>query len=463
MLDVVMVGPFPERPSLIRGGVQASVYGLARALSRRSVARVSVLSLPVKAAAEATVTTQTEGGIEVTRLTIPYKFFASIIVHLPLAMRKIRRLHRPIVHVHGTGLFQASLLALLRLKRIPVVWTLHGITEKEAWQRYREHRTAANFLRHRLYRLVERFSLRISPVLIFDTPYVLAEVPPTGNDVHVIPQGIFTEEFAGLPREPRDPPPLVLSLGVLSLRKGHHLTLEAFARVKAEVPAARLVIAGTVTDPNYHRHLQARTRELGLGDSVDILVDLPRHEIVALLGRGHVFALHSQEESQGIALCEALAAGLPVVATRVGGIPHVVEDGKSGILVPYGDVPGFAEAIIELLSDPTRHARMAGHARASATRFDWDTIAGQMEWVYANAHDPRRRSEAEMEDTIQDHVRAGWTFDAPYGATGVLTSPHDPECTIVVNARDRRIDLSPKIAMTLADRIEFARPAAPRS
>ena len=311
---------------------------------------MSVLSLPVKAAAEATVTTQTEGGIEVTRLTIPYKFFASIIVHLPLAMRKIRRLHRPIVHVHGTGLFQASLLALLRLKRIP--------RRLDPARHHREGglRPIASIGRLPISslppdRLVDG-SLRISPVLIFDTPYVLAEVPPTGNDVHVIPQGIFTEEFAGLPREPREPPPLVLSLGVLSLRQRAPSNAGSLRPGQAEVPAARLVIAGTVTDPNYHRHLPGPRHELGLGDSVDILVDLPRHEIVALLGRGHVFALHSQEESKESPCAKRWLPACPSSQPALAASPTSSRR-ESGILVPYGEVPGFAEAIIELLSDPT--------------------------------------------------------------------------------------------------------------
>jgi glycosyltransferase involved in cell wall biosynthesis len=441
MLDVVMIGPFPADPSVIKGGVQASVYGLSRTLQKRSdIGGVDVFSIPVKAD-KTPLHSATVEGIAVTYLNAPYRFLISLIIHVSLVFRTIRRKRNPVVHVHGTGLFQAVLLICLRIRRTPLVWTLHGITEKETLEILRRHRTIGNLLRNLLYTFLERVSLRIAPFTIVDTPYVEQELAPTRNKLYVIPQGIFADEFTGLPHERPDPPE-VLSIGVLSPRKGHHLTLEAFPRIKPKLPTARLIIAGASPQPDYVQSLNDRSAELGLTDSVEIRVDLPRTEILALLGRSHVFALHSQEESQGIALCEALAAGLPVVATRVGGIPFVVDDQQNGFLVPYGDIQAFADTIILLLTEESRHAQMSARAKVSADRFNWTRIANEVFKIYELARtnaDQYARQIADCEGVIQEYVRAGWTWNH---SEGLLTDPHDNECIIHVDMLTQNVALS---------------------
>lgn len=385
MIDVLMVGPFPEDVNIIKGGVQASVYGLSRALKARGdVGTVRGISLPITSGADAPLRTMRHDGMDITYLNAPLGFLASAVVYLPLLLRALRGLKQPVVHVHGTGLFQCVLLALLRLKRTPCVWTLHGITEKETWQRYCARRSLANKGRYVLYRFLERASLRIAPVVLVDTPYVQREIAHLRRDVQVLAQGIFMQEFAQISVLPRLAP-LVVSLGVLDPRKGHHLTLEAFARVRKNRPDARLVIAGAPTVPAYHALLKERIAALGLQACVELRLNAPRVDIIALLGQAQIFALHSQEESQGIALCEALAAGLPVVATRVGGIPFVVEDGGDGTLVEYGDVDAFARVMEALLTDEALRARMSARARVAALRFDWERIANEVVRLYSDS------------------------------------------------------------------------------
>jgi glycosyltransferase involved in cell wall biosynthesis len=382
MIDVIMIGPFPEDPAFIKGGVQASVYGLSKALLLQpGIRSVQVVASPIKATTEP-VRMATVEGLKVTYLNAPYRFLVSSIVHLPHVLRLVKGCTRPVVHIHGTGLFQFALLASLRLLRVGCVWTLHGITEKETLQRYRERQSLSNFGRYLLYRFLERTSLRITPFIIVDTPYVREAIPPVGAPVHVIPQGIFTQEFkTAATRDPN----LILSLGVLDPRKGHHLTLQAFDSLRNVLPHAKLVIAGAPTTPSYIRSLQEQVKALGLESRVEIAINRPRGDIVAWLGSARILALHSQEESQGIALCEALAAGLPIVATRVGGIPFVVGDGKDGLLVSYGDVTGFAECMTHLLTDNQLCAQMSEQAHRSARRFDWNQVAAEVVALYDKA------------------------------------------------------------------------------
>ncbi len=382
--NVIMVGQFPENSALIKGGVQASTYGLARALQLQPhLARsLDVLALPLKP--QTSATHRVIDGITANFLSAPYKFLASSIVHLPNTMRLIRSRPTPVVHVHGTGLFQAILCALARLKRIPLVWTLHGITEKENFMQWQAHPSLINGARYLLYRFLERGMLRLTPDIIVDTPYVRHEVPPTQNRVHIIPQGIFMDELTSERTKPRDPY-LVLSLGVMAPRKGHHHLIESFALLRQRVPQARLVIAGALAIPEYARLLEQTAQKLGISDAVAIRVNLPRSEILDLLGRASIFALHSEEESQGIALCEAMAVGLPIVATRIGGIPFVVDENNNGFLTSFGDIARFADAMARLLTDADLRDRMSIAACKGSARFDWLNIAVEVAKVYGLA------------------------------------------------------------------------------
>ena len=378
MPNVLIIGSFPENPALIKGGVQSSVYGLARALKTRSdTSRVKVLSLPSQGALSPKVKSANVYGIDVTYLRA-WRYLATSLIHLPYILGQIRKNYSPVVHIHGTGALQTALIAVLRFRPVKSVWTLHGITEKETLQRYRNTRKLSCLARHWFYKAMERFSLKIAAHVIVDTPYVREEIAHKGN-VSVIPQGVFGTEFAHAQERHE---PLVVSVGVFSPRKGHHFTIEAFVEIKKRLPEARLVIAGTVTDAAYHKRLKALIKQHSLSDHVELATNMHRAKLAALLARARVFALHSEEESQGIALCEALAAGLPVVATRTGGIPYVVTDGKDGLLVPYRDVKRFAASILFLLTEHGTYQKMSANAKAAGSRFDWNRVSDDVVKVY---------------------------------------------------------------------------------
>ena len=378
---IIMIGPFPDDPLLIKGGVQASVCGLSLSLKEQDC-DVKAISLPTKPGT--LKTERTVESIPVSYLNAPYGFLASSAVYLPEIMRAINQAKSPIIHIHGTGLLQAILCLMLKFKSCHAIWTLHGITAKETWQRFRKKKSAGNFGRVLFYTLLEQICLRSAAEIIVDTTYVAQELVGTGRQFHVIPQGIFPKELQALQNAQREKP-VILSLGVISPRKGHHLTLEAFARVRQEIPAAKLVIAGAFTDSAYFEHLRNCILKHGLSQHVDVHVNLPRSEILRLLNDARLLALHSQEESQGIALCEALAAGLPVVATQVGGIPHVVSDGQDGILTAYGDTTAFAAAIVKLLNDQELYTRMSRQAALNSQRFDWNAVAARILQIYESA------------------------------------------------------------------------------
>jgi glycosyltransferase involved in cell wall biosynthesis/peptidoglycan/xylan/chitin deacetylase (PgdA/CDA1 family) len=144
----------------------------------------------------------------------------------------------------------------------------------------------------------------------------------------------------------------------LSPEKGIDRLLDAFAGVLRARPDARLSIAG---DGPSRPLLEAHARELNLGTAVEFLGF--RQEVAPVLADLDVFVLPSLTEGVPLALLEAMAAGLPAVATAVGGVPEVVEDGSSGILVAPGDAPALERTVLGLLAAPEQRAALGANAR----------------------------------------------------------------------------------------------------
>jgi len=379
LLDIVVVGPFPEDESFIRGGVQASVYGLSMTLARRNDVRsVTVMSTPIDRRAESKRITGAR--FTVVHLDVPWRFMSSSVLHLRRIVREASALQNPVFHIHGTGLLSAALCLTLSLKRLPYVFTLHGLAEKETWDQLCRHRSLRNFVHYAYFRFLERLLLRIAPRVIVDTAYV-AQAVRRKRGVHVVPQGIFADELSKA-RSPGPRRDMIMSVGAFSPRKGHDRLLEAFKRVRARHSMTELVIVGAIQDQEYFEKLTKRVADFEFSDAVSLHPDAAREKIVALLNQANLFALHSQEESQGIALCEALAAGLPIVATDVGGIPYVVTHGKDGILVSFGDTVAFSDALSALLTDESRRAEMSAEARRNCIRFDWNNIVDAIVALY---------------------------------------------------------------------------------
>lgn len=178
------------------------------------------------------------------------------------------------------------------------------------------------------------------------------------SSVTVIPLGW---EGDPRPRVEDDRPPTVVCVAHFRPEKGHAVLLEAFGVVRDQLPDARLVLVGRgELESAVRRQIQA----LGLGANVDLTG--PVDDVWAVLARADVFALPSLSEAYGIAVAEAMAAGLPVVASAVGGVPELVTEGVTGALFPAGDHQALARHLISLLASPVRSRQMGDAARAAA-------------------------------------------------------------------------------------------------
>jgi glycosyltransferase involved in cell wall biosynthesis len=159
--------------------------------------------------------------------------------------------------------------------------------------------------------------------------------------------------------------PTVLFLSNLRAGKGLFTLLDALAAVVARVPTARARIAGPWQDPATEARFRDVVDRRGLADHVEHVGPVYGEDKLRFLASGHVFAFPSHQDNAPNVVLEAMRQALPVVATRVGGVPFMVADGVTGRLVPPGDAEALAAALVELLADPARAAEMgqAGRAR----------------------------------------------------------------------------------------------------
>jgi glycosyltransferase involved in cell wall biosynthesis len=205
-----------------------------------------------------------------------------------------------------------------------------------------------------------------------------------------IPAKAECRTFFGLPPEAA----LVGSVGRLVPIKNHIGLLEAFRLVRAEVPNAHLAIAG---EGALRERIVSKSRELGIADAFSIIE--PTSSIEMFYGALDVFALSSISEGLPLTLLESFAAGVPVVATGVGGVPEVIDHGENGYLVPGTDgrpdggspppagiVQELAERIAGLLSDPGAASRLGENGRMKVHRlFTAERMVEKMHVIYDNA------------------------------------------------------------------------------
>ncbi|MEE9257434.1 MAG: glycosyltransferase, partial [bacterium] len=170
---------------------------------------------------------------------------------------------------------------------------------------------------------------------------------------------------------------LVISVGRLDPIKGHGTLIDAFAQVLLHRPEARLLLAG---DGELREAYERRAKELKIHRRVHFLGW--REDVSDLLEAVDLFALPSLNEGMGRAAVEAMAAGLAVVATKVGGLPLIVDEGKTGLLVPPEDAGALAATIVHILSSPEARRAMGEAGRRKAAAFSEDAMVEKIESLY---------------------------------------------------------------------------------
>ncbi len=297
-------------------------------------------------------------------------------------VRLFRRERPAIVHTHTSKAGALGRLAAW-IARVPVlVHTPHGHV-------YYGHFGKA---RSWLFLLIERMLARGTTSMIALTEAEredhLTQHVGSREAFAVIPSGIDVERFRRAAAGARpsgatypDGAFVIGSVGWLTPVKGHAVLIEALARLKPTHPTAHLLLIGS---GGLRDDLIKLAAKLGVASSVDLLG--MRADVPECLGAMHCFVLPSLNEGMGRALVEAMAAARPVVASRVGGIPAIVEDRRTGLLVPPGDAEALAAAIAEVIARP-EWARALGQAARERIdeRFSVPAMVRAVEAVYDEA------------------------------------------------------------------------------
>lgn len=268
---------------------------------------------------------------------------------------------RRAVLLHGHGLRWTPLFAAASVAAgLPLVITLHNLVPRLS--------LPLGILLRAAFRRA-RFVIAVSQAVADSARTVVGD---PGRLV-VIPNGVDMARFAEKTLPAQNAARVALSLDLdapvavcvarLSPEKEVGTFLEAAALTLTRMPEARFLVAG---DGPLRAALDHQVRILGLQKKARLLG--MREDVPLLLAASDVLCLPSREEGLGIAALEAMAAGLPVVATRVGGLPEVVAEGETGLLVPARDPAALAAALESLLTNPTRARALgtAGRARAAA-------------------------------------------------------------------------------------------------
>ena len=198
--------------------------------------------------------------------------------------------------------------------------------------------------------------------------------------LRMIPNAVDTDRFHS--REPAaaapsDDVPCVVYVGRLRTVKGVYVLLDAWAEVVRQVPA-RLLIAGDGPEGD---GLVARAAELGITDSIEFMGAVD--DVPSVHARGVIYAQPSFQEGMPNSVLEAMASGLPVVATQISGNVDLVFEDDNGLLVPSGDAPAMARALVTLLKDPARAHRMGLRSRERVTRrYGLDAVIGELIAIY---------------------------------------------------------------------------------
>jgi phosphatidyl-myo-inositol alpha-mannosyltransferase len=357
----------------VPGGVGNHVRALAGEL-RRAGHRVDILAPAERPVAEPGFVGL--GG----SVAVPYNGSVARIAFGPRTLVRVRRAVArggyDLLHVHEPLSPSAGLLAVLSSGRnLPVVGTFHANLDRSL-----ALEAATPLLRRVDDRLAARIAVSASARDTWQRRF--------GGTMAVVPNGVAPEFFASpKPLEGwKQDGPTILFVGRLEPRKGLEYLVRAFLRLKPAFPRLRLLVVGR-DDRGQQPKAMAMVPPRLRPDLV-FVGSVPQADLPSWYASADVFCAPSLGgESFGIVLAEAMAVGLPVVCSDIGGYRDVVRDGTDGLLVPPRDPEALAEALAGLLDNPARLAAMGEAAAAAARRYAWEVVAGQVAEVYRTALD----------------------------------------------------------------------------
>jgi glycosyltransferase involved in cell wall biosynthesis len=367
-LRIVMMVQFPSKPGVVTGGVEGVGFSLVTALRRIEGVTVEVVS-PIARASLAAARAAMPDVRWIANSRLP-GFLDYWSIQRWRLHKRISELNPDITHFHGAagwavGFKGASVL------------TIHGIVERDALF------TGKAFprLRSQIMRCVETYARRRMRDVILISPYLATEI---GKDLigkkwpieNPIDESWF--KVARAPESNR-----VLYVGRISVRKNVDGLLRAFAKVVQGNASAKLILAGGPEEAEFEAACLQFIDNNNLRSNVEFLGNIERRSLIEEMRRAACLVLVSHQETAPLVIEEAMAAGVPVIASDVCGHPFMIRSGETGYLVNRFDEAQIAERIGHLLMDEAHNRAMGEKARQDAiVRFHPDAVANATLAVY---------------------------------------------------------------------------------
>lgn len=350
-LKLAMVTLYPERDGMITGGVEGAAQCLVTGL--RQIADMDIHIIAPSFHNKSRL--ERRDGIVIHWLEMPpvpcvlanFSLFR-LSIHSRLAAIKPDITH-----------FQGCASWVIGYKR-PSVFTLHGIYEKD--MHYKDGPFLA--LRRFLIAVTEQFGRQQCRNVILISPYVLSEIGRQLRGRYWNIENPVVEEFFKTERASQSS--RILFAGRVSKRKNIDGLLKAFDIVREHIPNATMHIAGTIESLQYYNSCQEFVVEHQLSKAVHFLGNVNRTELLKQLREASCLALVSHQETAPMIVEEAMAAGVPVVASRIGGLPYMVQEGQTGYLIEPNSINEIAASLIKLLESKEVNNAMGERSRQVA-------------------------------------------------------------------------------------------------
>jgi len=371
-LRVAMLAEFPyEEDELLRGGVMQANYRLINALGKLEGLDLYVLMPCLKAT---TVEMREHGKVKVVFFPLENRGYGALLRY-PGIRRSFNRLlgqiQPDLLHAQAAPAYILSAVQ----SPLPSVVTIHGVFRNEL-PVVKSRKSLRERLADRAVTRIQDECFKKIKNLIAITAEIENIVKAYSPQVHVFRvNNAIDGQFFRL--TDRNTSPIILFVGWISYRKGIHILLEAFGRLSASLPEAELRLAGLDdVDKDYALSLQTKYKDLIQAGRIHFLGGISQEQLYDEISQCSTLCLPSLAESAPMVIAQAMAAGKPVVATRVGGVPDMVGDGVTGLLCDPGNSEQLAECLLRLLRNRSLCLEMGQQARPLAVnRYRPDSVA----------------------------------------------------------------------------------------
>jgi len=347
-------------------GTEIATYNIAKHLARRGHEVHVITTLD-----EGLPKENMEEGFYVHRVFWRKIRFLGIVSFWIKIFFVLKKINPDIVHAQSIGIGISGFLANKILKKPYVAWG----------------RGSEVYLPSTFKNTISKLVLRNADAVIALTQDMKNEMQKFCDcDISVIPNGIDTERFENLSKEDirkrlkiKEDEKIITFVGTLRPVKGLRYLIEAMKIVRDKDKNVRLVLVG---DGEEREKLEKLVEKFGLKECVKFIGSVQNEEIPQYMVTSDVFVLPSLSEGFPNVVLDAIASGLPIVATKVGGLPEIIEDSKNGFLVKPKNPEQIAEKILLLIKDDELRKRISKANKGEAERYSWERVVQRLEEVY---------------------------------------------------------------------------------